>query len=167
MSDVPLVIIDNIYFLEQGKSVLSKMRDDAYTCTQVPFELGGIGRHFRHVLDHYALFWKGFDGGVINYDDRERDIEIEHKRRHAVLLFETIKHDLSNWAQTQPNLDRTLRVWHNGTWCQSSVGRELQHLINHTVHHYAFVALILGVLDEDVEDGFGVAPSTLAAQMAQ
>ena len=39
-------------------------------------------------------------------------------------------------------------------------------MINHTVHHYAFVALILGVLDEDVEDGFGVAPSTLAAQMA-
>jgi hypothetical protein len=47
-------------------------------------------------------------------------------------------------------------------WSPSSVGRELQALLGHTVHHYAIIALLLRV--EGIEPGeeFGVAPSTLA-----
>ena len=46
-------------------------------------------------------------------------------------------------------------------WSQSSVLRELQFLISHTVHHFALIRMIL--LDQGVQTpaGFGVAPSTL------
>jgi uncharacterized damage-inducible protein DinB len=82
-------------------------------------------------------------------------------------LFETLREKLRMWMDTQPRLECVLRVRHNGTWCQSSVGRELQHLINHTVHHYAFVALILRLQGVAIEDDFGVAPSTLQAQVKE
>lgn len=167
MSDVSTIIADNVRFLEQGISVLNRMTDEVYRSNQPLFGKGGIGRHIRHVLDHYTLFWEGLDEGAINYDDRARDIEIEHKRQRAVLLFEALRLQLIEWAESPIDLERVLQVQHNGTWCQSSVGRELQHLINHTVHHYAIVALILGVLDEEVDEGFGVAPSTLQAEMAK
>jgi hypothetical protein len=46
-------------------------------------------------------------------------------------------------------------------WSGTSVGRELQFLVSHTVHHYAVIAAMLR--PQGVEPGadFGVAPSTL------
>ena len=46
-------------------------------------------------------------------------------------------------------------------WAPSSVARELQFLVSHTVHHYAVIAAMLR--PQGIEPGvdFGVAPSTL------
>jgi uncharacterized damage-inducible protein DinB len=165
MSNASLVILDSLHFLEQGALVLKKMDDAVYECLEPPFEQGGIGRHMRHVLDHFALFCDGVEEGVIDYDDRARDKGVEQSRLHALRLFDGLREKLDVWTGGSPNLEDGLRVRHNGTWCLSSVGRELQHLINHTVHHYAFVALILRLKGVDVEGDFGVAPSTLQAQM--
>jgi len=161
------VILDSIHFLEQGALVLKKMDDRVYKCHESPFEQGGIGRHIRHVLDHFSLFCDGVNEGVIDYDDRERDSVVEQSRLRALELFEALKKTMGAWMAKSPNLEAGLKVRHNGTWCLSSVGRELQHLINHTVHHYAFVALILRVQGVGVEDDFGVAPSTLQAQVKE
>lgn len=167
MSSSSIVILDSLHFLEQGALVLQKMDDTIYGCHEPPFEQGGIGRHIRHVLDHFALFCDGVVEGVIDYDDRERDRMVEKSRLRALEQFEVLRGKLGAWMDTQPNLEYVLSVRHNGTWCQSSVGRELQHLINHTVHHYAFVALILRLQGVVVEDDFGVAPSTLQAQIGK
>jgi hypothetical protein len=47
------------------------------------------------------------------------------------------------------------------TWSQSSVTRELQALLSHTVHHYALIALMLQLNGFEVPEELGVAPSTL------
>jgi hypothetical protein len=46
--------------------------------------------------------------------------------------------------------------------CASTVARELQFLLSHTVHHYALIALILRLQGFEPGEEFGVAPSTLA-----
>ena len=49
-------------------------------------------------------------------------------------------------------------------WCRSSLLRELQFLLSHTIHHYALIASLLerrGVRVRDELSGFGVAASTL------
>ena len=43
----------------------------------------------------------------------------------------------------------------------SSVGRELQVLSSHTIHHFALMAMTLRVLGVPVDPDFGMAPSTL------
>jgi hypothetical protein len=43
----------------------------------------------------------------------------------------------------------------------SSVGRELQVLSSHTIHHFALIAFTLRVLGIEVDRNFGMAPSTL------
>jgi hypothetical protein len=43
----------------------------------------------------------------------------------------------------------------------SSVGRELQYLVAHTVHHFALMAVALRTCGHRLPDEFGVAPSTL------
>jgi hypothetical protein len=46
-------------------------------------------------------------------------------------------------------------------WTRSTVRRELQFLLSHTVHHYALIAMICHRHQRPVESDFGVAPSTL------
>ena len=45
-------------------------------------------------------------------------------------------------------------------WQRSSVGRELQFLVSHTVHHSAMVAASCRVRGLPVSSDYGVAPST-------
>jgi hypothetical protein len=47
------------------------------------------------------------------------------------------------------------------SWSCSSVRRELQSLVSHTVHHYALIALMLQLNGVEPTEEFGVAPSTL------
>ena len=46
-------------------------------------------------------------------------------------------------------------------WVWSSGLRELDFLQSHTIHHFALIAYKLEALGIEVEDNFGVAPSTL------
>ena len=49
----------------------------------------------------------------------------------------------------------------DGNVISSTVGRELQYLLDHTIHHYAIIAIILKAQSITVPEEFGVAPSTL------
>ncbi|MBP6670575.1 MAG: hypothetical protein KA180_14065, partial [Gemmatimonadales bacterium] len=49
-------------------------------------------------------------------------------------------------------------------WSDSSVKRELQFLVSHTVHHYALIKELLRREGFDPGAEFGVAPSTLQAR---
>ena len=52
-------------------------------------------------------------------------------------------------------------------WSNSTIRRELQFLVSHTVHHYALIGLILKTMDVSVPENFGVAPSTLKHEQSQ
>lgn len=52
-------------------------------------------------------------------------------------------------------------------WSDSSVKRELQFLVSHTVHHYALIKELLRREGFDPGAEFGVAPSTLQARDQQ
>lgn len=54
---------------------------------------------------------------------------------------------------TGPNAD--------GCRVASSLPRELQFLLSHTVHHYALIATMNAVAGVETPEDFGVAPSTL------
>jgi hypothetical protein len=49
----------------------------------------------------------------------------------------------------------------------SSVGRELQALSSHTIHHFALIAIALRVHGLEVDPDFGMSPSTLRYQAAR
>ena len=52
-------------------------------------------------------------------------------------------------------------------WSHSTVRRELQFLLSHTVHHFALIAVLLERFSIAVPDDFGIAPSTLKHWQAQ
>lgn len=160
----------NIHFLEQGLRLLGALDDERFTAV-VQRGQGAAGAHLRHVLDYYRCFLHGLESGHLDYDARCRDRSVETDREAAAAaigelvdrlgtierdLFDReleVKVDAAAWS------DQALRT-------RSTVGRELQFLLSHTVHHYALIAMLLRLQDFDPGDEFGVAPSTLEHRRA-
>ncbi|MDO6763229.1 DinB family protein [Agarivorans sp. 1_MG-2023] len=125
----------------------------------------GIGRHVRHILDHFLALQQGLDKGSIDYNTRHRDSDIENNPSLALQLIQ----QLSNWfLHPQSAIDeRAIKVESEISLKQqqtmqfdSSLSRELCYLINHTVHHVAYAKLVAKELGLLVDENMGIAPST-------
>ncbi len=167
------VIRDNILFLRQGVELLGRVHDEMYVKTVAPYSGSGVGKHIRHNVDHYECFFTGLTSGKIDYDGRQRDPRIETDRRYAAKKMLSIIPPLE--ALAVKKLGDPILVKMNDTdekqdasqWSASTIGRELQFLMSHTVHHYAVIAIILKIQGFDCDQDFGVAPSTLKYQRSR
>lgn len=150
----------NLQVLQQGAELLRQVNDEQYTLTAAPLFAYGVGSHVRHCLDSYACFLRGLPNGRIDYDQRERDELTAQDRLHACARIELTLSLLQELLTR--NAPAELNVRQDGlVWARSSIARELQFLLSHTVHHYALIALILRLQGFHPAAEFGVAPSTL------
>ena len=154
------LINDHIRVLKQGAELIERLNDQVYSLPFRPLFTYGVGSHFRHCLDSYHCFFKGIETGKIDYDHRERDELIERDREVAIARIETVIACLRNLASCDETVP-LMAQQDSEVWTHTSLGRELQFLLSHTIHHYALIALALRL--QGVEPGaeFGVAPSTL------
>lgn len=154
----------NVGFLEQALELLGEVDEATYVAAPVP-GLSSAGAHLRHVLDHYAALLDGAADGSVDYDRRRRGTAVEQDRVAAAV-------------RTRDLMSRLLALPEDGEFAvavqtdcgqpvgsartRSSVGRELQFLVSHTVHHFALIRAVLAGSRVSLPDDFGVAPSTLA-----
>tara|TARA_R110002072_G_scaffold303103_1_gene493671 strand:+ start:40479 stop:41009 length:531 start_codon:yes stop_codon:yes gene_type:complete len=141
-------------------------------CAAVP-ELAGatIGQHVRHCIDHYVTLSDGIAMQKFDYDDRARCPEIECDRDRALGkvrgLLKELRPALLTADMAAPVHVRTASSSKGEVaWQQSSLGRELQFVLSHTVHHAAMVANSCRVRGLPVSAEHGVAPSTLRHRRA-
>ena len=135
---------DNISALTRLRAVIAQLNAAQYTASVTPCD-SGIGAHVRHILDHYDALWTGMESGHINYDVRERDHGTEVDRDTAARRIDEQIDRLTALAD-RPLRD-TLTVCMDCGSQQSteiaaptSLVRELQFLVSHTVHHDALIA---------------------------
>ena len=151
--------------LDQAIELLGRIDDAVFVATSPLSPRGSIGGHLRHIVDSYQCFLTGVDKGRIEYYLRQRDVAIERNRVLAIVRMDETIDDLR--AVSVIDGDRSLLVstedasLSNPDWSISSVLRELDYLQNHTVHHYALIAMLLRLHEIDPGPEFGVAPSTL------
>lgn len=154
---------DNTRCIDQLLEVLACLSDAQYRQPAPPCH-SGIGAHFRHILDHYDAFLGGLAQGIVNYDARQRDEQTERSRDVAADRLRAVRTAIG--ALTDAEQPRQVDVRMDcGSNCEtmahSSVARELQFLVSHTVHHDALIAAAALHLGVDVDSCYGVAPSTL------
>ncbi len=157
----------NAELVYQGIRLIRALPADAYASE--PSDATGspaVGPHFRHCLDFYLCFLDGLERQVVDYDARCRRAAVERDRETAVSELAAVAERLGRIdesALSEPielcretsDADSERQLLH------STVGRELQFLASHTVHHYALIALALRLEGHPVPSEFGVAPSTL------
>jgi hypothetical protein len=128
---------------------------------------GPVGAHLRHVIEHYEALVFPAAHGIVDYDKRARDRELE---RNPVLARErllALRTRLGAWAPAA--LLSAVQVHGQGGTAgefafnvASSTGRELAFVASHTVHHFALLVPHCRAHGIPTPADFGQAPSTVA-----
>ena len=120
-----------------------------------------VGQQFRHSLDFLNIFLAGVRVGRIDYGRRERDLQVESSRERAADRFEDVAQKLVELTEVQMRAIVSVRSEVDAsTWLQSTVMREMEFVLSHTIHHHALIAEKLSTMGVRLTRSLGVSPST-------
>ncbi|WP_316636418.1 DinB family protein [uncultured Flavobacterium sp.] len=145
--------------LDELISLLNQLSDKDYVKSCEALSNATIGEHVRHIVETYKCLENGYESGVLNYDNRERNIRIQTETNFAKQFIEEIKVGLKNENKIiylEQVIDGlAIRI-------QSSYYRELLYNFEHCIHHQALIKVIVLQLGGiSVNENFGVARSTI------
>ncbi|MEP0367883.1 MAG: hypothetical protein ABJN36_18705 [Cyclobacteriaceae bacterium] len=158
----------NEYCIENLLSIrdlLMKMDQTQYRKPSALLSGSSIGQHVRHILDLYECLISGIKRGVVSYDKRARQHEVEKHPQAAISLINTTIEGL-----TKLNTNDRIVLEGNFTardnlieTIETSISREMAYNLEHSIHHQALIKVGLFDLDatELVDESFGVAPAII------
>ncbi|EJD04303.1 uncharacterized protein FOMMEDRAFT_133608 [Fomitiporia mediterranea MF3/22] len=180
-----------VVVLRQAIDLVDESLSEDAQLTQVSKYIPGstIGKHLRHATDHFSLLLDSLSTAdlnasstgasqirqrqrepesepellELNYDVRARGTPMESSRASARATLESTIARLQRLVPGAER-DRPVRLRAVTPYAQTfrtSFGRELWFGALHAVHHWSMVRVIAGELGIQLEDSFGVAPSTL------
>jgi hypothetical protein len=121
-----------------------------------------IGQHVRHIIELFQCLEQGYAPGVVNYDNRKRDLNIEQDKELAINLLQSIQAGLK-----KHNKDLQLEVAFDESSRETLVvatnfHREVAYNLEHTIHHMALIRVGITALSHiSLPESYGVAASTL------
>ena len=122
-----------------------------------------IGRHVRHVIDHVQAFAEGLTTGVIDYNRRSRGSDIETSLELGLSELERLAHWLDGAALDDLPVEVVSEISVVETTSlrfASYIHREALYLINHSIHHAAYAALLARGAGIGCDTLLGIAPAT-------
>ncbi len=149
--------------LGQLQEVLTQLNDEQYTEKVKLLSGATIGQHTRHIIEFFLELDSGYASGIVNYDARNRDREIETKRRKAI---DKIAYLDSRLRKEDRQL--TLHCMDGSRDditplpISSTYTRELLYNLEHTTHHMALMRIAVQLLSTiELPENFGVAHATI------
>jgi spore cortex formation protein SpoVR/YcgB (stage V sporulation) len=160
-----------IRILDQMTEVIEQINDEDFIKPSQSLSRSTLGQHFRHAIEFFECLAKGQEKGVISYDHRDHDENIERSR---VLAVEVIRRIKSFIAQVSVDQKIKLEVGYSHDTdsievISSNMAREIVYNIEHVVHHMALVKIGIKEIIPGLElpEDFGVAVSTIKYQRSQ
>lgn len=152
--------------LGECAGIIERVDDVAYQAASCTIRGGTIGKHIRHVLDHFRAALDGGSAGMcIDYDRRERDVPMETDRSLALVAIEELTGRIH--AMDGAIIDGPVRVRvmvasdGRAVELRSTMARELAFATHHAIHHHAMVRAIAAEFGHELPEELGRAPSTL------
>jgi len=169
IEDCSELIATNTALLQQALALVLPLDDATYSTSPADLAPHRVGSHLRHALEFYGCFLEGLETSCIDYDARKRDETIERDRHAAADKISSIIRRLDKTSSLAADEALTVRMEDGdpNVCLRSSVGRELQALSSHTIHHFALIAVTLRAHGVEVDPLFGMSPSTLHFQAAR
>lgn len=148
--------------LEQLQYVIDELTPVQYTQPVKLLSQSSIGQHTRHILEFFVELNKGYETGMVDYDKRIRNKNIEADKDFAITTINQI-----GAAIQKPDKELLLQAEYgegesHSAQVFSNYYRELVYNLEHTVHHMALIRIgVNSVSNVVIPDEFGVAASTL------
>lgn len=150
----------------QLSNLLAQLSDKEYMQPCSVLSNATIGQHLRHIIELYQELEKGYEKGVVHYEERNRSFELESNKESAAAAIGVLLNTLDR--PDKPLLliseygDQVPVTVHTNYY------RELIYNMEHTVHHMALIRVgILTNTTIQLPDSFGVASSTLKFRQQQ
>ena len=126
-----------------------------------------VGPHLRHCLDHFRCLFRALeDRGVVDYDARDRDAEMEVDPDRFVRELDAVEDRLRTLSDDELGSATEVRQaaapGGREATSPSNVARELVFLSGHTIHHLAIVRLLCEAGGVPVSEDVTMAYSTAA-----
>lgn len=125
------------------------------------FQLGNssIGEHTRHVIELFQCLESQYDSGIVNYDLRQRNSQIQTTTDFAIEKIVAIQNNLD---KKNKNVVLHQKIDGNEISTESNYYRELLYNFEHCIHHQALIKVaVLQFENVTIDDNFGVARSTI------
>jgi len=147
---------------------LEQVEPSTYSKPLDIFNGSSLGGHTRHIIEFYHCLIKNYNKGIINYDLRERDKNIENDPELAIVAVQNIIVELKK-INPDDAVELHMSYDPNSTALDtvaSNVKREIVYNLEHTIHHMALLKIGVKVEAPHIvlENEFGVAPSTIKFQ---
>lgn len=146
----------------QLSETLHQLQDAEYSQPSKILFDATIGQHTRHIIELFLCLEQGYESGVVNYEKRKRDRDIETDRQFAIGLLKNIYQRID-----RPNVDIVLEADdYDEEMVTVSIPtnyyREVAYNLEHTIHHMALIRVGVNEVSSIVlPDQFGVAYSTI------
>ncbi len=136
------------------------------------YQQAGIGRHIRHITDHFLCLRSGLATREIDYNQRNRHSSVERDPLAAQAQIA----ELIAWSRALASADIACAVTVRAEILfdrtvedtfASTFRREILYLINHTIHHAAYIKLLAAREGLELPAQIGIAPCTATFQRLQ
>ena len=154
------MLIPAIYkTLNELSDLFNQLSDDDYCCPCQDLSNATIGEHTRHIIEMFQCLENQYEFGIVNYDNRKRDYNIQTNTAFAKECIAIILNQLD-----KENKELHLQQIVDGEelLIQSNYHRELLYNLEHCIHHQALIKVaLLQSASIEVDENFGVARSTI------
>jgi hypothetical protein len=152
--------------LDELKNLLIALNNEQYAKPSQLLSGATIGQHIRHILEFYLCLMKGVFEGSVNYDKRERNLEIESNKDFSIYTIEKIKSNLTGLKAVKETISLNGNFSENDDSeikINTSFQRELAYCLEHSIHHQALIKI--GLIEQKIENlipqNFGIAPASI------
>jgi hypothetical protein len=141
---------------------LDQLSAEQYSMPCTNLSNSTIGQHVRHIIEMFQCLENGYVSGIVNYENRKRDSNIETDKILACDLLKSInqglgKHDKNLVLEGVYNDDSTELMQF-----PTNYYREIVYNLEHTIHHMALIRVGLKELNGlDLPESYGVASATV------
>ncbi len=151
----------SLQVIEQIRELITQMGD--YYAKSPKHANSSVGKHVRHILDHFDVLQSAEASGTVNYNIRSRDSLAEVSQINALERLDMIVnwlvtselHDVSVMVESEISLTDYANFTISG-----SLHREFCYVINHSIHHIAYAKLLAAQFNIKLSAAIGIAPAT-------
>lgn len=161
--DLGGLVEENRQVLDQLCDFLEGLAPEAYASPLGGNTAQSLGKHVRHIIDHYDALLAAVPGGRLDYEHRRREARLECSPREARRRLRGIATALEALGTRPGDTALTLDYPLDGgrrRCLATGLGRELAFLTSHTVHHMALLGLLAEGLGLTLPEPLGIHPST-------
>lgn len=157
--------------LVQAADTIDRLTDEVYSKLESSGHGATIGKHMRHLLDHFAALLQREEGGEVAYDRRARGVSDESDRGAAKDRIAALRKELSELDDVQLSWPVKIVVMASPdepeVGLESTVARELAFVTHHATHHLALMKPLARENGIELPAELGRAPSTIKDDRSQ